>query len=266
MIAIRSFLFQISFFAWTALLAVLYLPLLLMSRRTMQAGTRFWLRGLLFLATVICGIRYRIVGRERLPVGAAVIAAKHQSAWETMIFHQLMDDPVFAIKRELFAVPLIGWYMRKAGCIRIDRSSPVRAMRTMIEGANQALAEGSQVVIFPEGTRVAPGKRQPYHAGVSGLYGRDKAPVIPVALNSGVFWGRRAFRKYPGEITVEILPPMPSGLDRAGFLHQLQQKIESASDRLCAEADQQLPPQWRLAKRSRDVARHPLGTESPGPP
>lgn len=263
MIAIRSFLFQISFFAWTALLAVLYLPLLLMSRRTMQAGTRFWLRGLLFLATVICGIRYRIVGRERLPAGPAVIASKHQSAWETMIFHQLLDDPVFAIKRELFAIPLVGWYMRKAGCIRIDRSSPVRAMRTMIEGATRALADGAQVVVFPEGTRVAPGNKRPYHAGISGLYGSGKVPVIPVALNSGVFWGRRAFRKYPGEITVEILPPVPEGLDREGFLHELKQSIESASERLCAEADQQLPPRWRLAERSRATTRA-LGAESPG--
>ena len=255
MIGLRSFLFQISFYVWTAFLAVLYLPLLLMSRRTMQAGTRFWLRGLLFLATTICGIRYRIIGREWLPVGPAVIAAKHQSAWDPMIFHQLLDDPVFAVKRELFAVPLIGWYMDKAGCIRIDRSSPVRAMRTMIDGAKEALADGRQIIIFPEGTRVPPGQRQPYHAGVSGLYGRGNAPVIPVALNSGVFWGRRAFRKYPGEITVEILPPVPSGLDRASFLHELNQRMESASERLCAEADQQLPPHWRLAERGRGTTR-----------
>jgi 1-acyl-sn-glycerol-3-phosphate acyltransferase len=265
MIAMRSFLFQIAFYGWTMILAVLYLPLLVMPRRTMQAGTRFWLRGLLFLAAMICGIRYRIAGRERLPVGPAVIAAKHQSAWDTLIFHQLLDDPVFAVKRELFAIPLLGWYMRKAGCIRIDRSSPVRAMRTMITGASAALADGRQVIVFPEGTRAAPGTRQPYHAGITGLYGRGGAPVIPVALNSGVFWGRRAFRKYPGVITLEVLPPVPAGLDREGFLHELKQSIETASERLCAEADQQLPPRWRLAERSRGAGRR-LGTEAPGPP
>jgi 1-acyl-sn-glycerol-3-phosphate acyltransferase len=265
MIAVRSFLFHIAFYGWTAFLAVLYLPLLVMSRQTMQAGTRFWLRGLLFLAAMICGIRYQVIGRERLPAGAAVIAAKHQSAWDTMIFHQLLDDPVFAVKRELFAIPLLGWYMRKAGCMRIDRSSPVRAMRTMIMGATQALADGRQVIVFPEGTRVAPGTRQPYHAGISGLYARGEAPVIPVALNSGMFWGRRAFRKYPGVITVEILPPVPAGLDREDFLHELKHSIETASDRLCAEADQQLPPQWRLAERGRGADRG-LGAQPPGPP
>jgi 1-acyl-sn-glycerol-3-phosphate acyltransferase len=254
MIALRSFAFQIAFYVWTSVLAVLYLPLLVMSRRVMQAGTRFWLRGLLILARMICGIRYRVEGSQWLPTGAAVIAAKHQSAWDTMIFHQLLDDPVFAVKRELFAIPLLGWYMRKAGCIPIDRSSPVRAMRTMIAGATEALADGRQVIVFPEGTRVAPGTRQPYHAGIKGLYGYGEAPVIPVALNSGVFWGRRSFLKYPGGITVEILPPMPVGLDRDSFLIALKERIESASERLCAEADRQLPPQWRLANRSRGVS------------
>jgi 1-acyl-sn-glycerol-3-phosphate acyltransferase len=256
-IVLRSLTFQIAFYVWTVVLVIAYVPLLAMSRRMMQAGTRFWLRGLLVLATMICGIRYRVEGSQWLPAGAAVIAAKHQSAWDTMIFHQLLDDPVFAVKRELFAIPLVGWYMRKAGCIRIDRSSPVRAMRTMIAGATQALAEGRQVVVFPEGTRVAPGARQPYHAGIKGLYGHGEVPVIPVALNSGVFWGRRSFLKYPGMITVQILPPMPAGLDRDSFLHALKERIETASERLCAEADQQLPPQWRLAKRGRDAPRKP---------
>ena len=253
MIALRSFAFQIAFYVWTGVIVVLYLPLLVMSRRIMQAGTRFWLRGLLVLAAMICGIRYRVEGGQWLPAGAAVIAAKHQSAWDTLIFHQLLDDPVFAVKRELFAIPLLGWYMRKAGCIRIDRSSPVRAMRTMIAGATEALADGRQVVVFPEGTRVAPGTRQPYHAGIKGLYGHGEAPVIPVALNSGVFWGRRSFRKYPGVITVEILPPMPTDLDRDSFINELKERIETASERLCAEADRQLPPQWRLAKRRQDA-------------
>jgi 1-acyl-sn-glycerol-3-phosphate acyltransferase len=265
MIALRSILFQIAFYGWTFVILVLYLPLLAMPRRIMQAGTRFWLRGLLFLAAMICGIRYRIVGRERLPAGPAVIAAKHQSAWDTMIFHQLLDDPVFAVKRELFVIPLLGWYMHKAGCIRIDRSAPVRAIRTLITGATRALADGSQVIVFPEGTRVAPGTHQPYHAGISGLYGRYEVPVIPVALNSGVFWGRRAFRKYPGVITLEILPPVPAGLDREGFIRELKQSIETASERLCAEANQQLPPKWRLAERNPD-ADCGMGTESPGPP
>ncbi len=263
MIGLRSLLFHIAFYVWTAVLAVAYLPLLATSRRTMQSGARFWLRGVLFLAAMICGIRCRVSGREHLPAGAVVIAAKHQSAWDTMIFHQLLDDPVFAVKRELFAVPLIGWYMRKAGCISIDRSSPVRAMRTMIAGASQALSEGRQVIVFPEGTRVSPGFQQPYHAGVTGLYNRGGAPVIPVALNSGVFWGRRAFHKYPGVITIEILPPMPVNLDRDRFLHELRENIETASDRLCAEADRQLPPQWRLARRRGKTSRL-MGTNSAG--
>lgn len=247
MIGLRTALFHLAFYLSTIVLAVLYLPLLLAPRRVVQRAAAWWLRGSLFLVRVICGVRFRIIGRDLIPHGAAIIAAKHQSAWDTMIFHQILDDPVYAVKRELFAIPLVGWYMRKAGCIPIDRGSRVRALRTMIDGAAEAVAAGRQVVVFPEGTRVTPGTERPYHAGIAALYERCAAPVIPVALNSGVFWGRRSFRKYPGVITLEILPAMPEGHDRGAFLHELRARIEGASERLREQAEQQMRPDWRAA-------------------
>lgn len=253
MIVLRSHLFNVAFYVWTALLAVAYLPLLLAPRRTVQAGAALWCRGVLFLARVICGLSYRIVGRHNLPAGAVVIAAKHQSAWDTMIFHQLLDDPVYALKRELLYVPLVGWYMRRAGNIRVDRKSRVRALRTMIDGAGAALDRGRQVVVFPEGTRVAPGAEAPYHAGIAALYSRCKAPVVPVALNSGVFWGRRSHRKEPGVITLEVLPAVPPGLDREAFLHELRRRIEGACHRLHEDARRQ------LQNRGADAQKSPYG-------
>lgn len=244
-----SIAFAVAFHVWTSVLAVLYLPLLLLPRRTMLMGVRIWVGGALWLALVLCGIRCRIIGLERLPAGSVVIAAKHQSAWDTLIFHRLLADPVFAVKRELFSVPLFGWYLRKAGNIRIDRTSRVHALKSLVRGARHALAADRQVIVFPEGTRVAPGVSHPYQVGIAAVYGQCGAPVVPVALNSGVFWGRRHWRKRAGLITLEFLPPLPAGLDREGVLNELKNRIEAASERLRREAEAQLPAGSRLCTK-----------------
>ena len=122
---------------------------------------------------------------------------QHQSAWETLVFHLLLDDPVFILKRELLKVPLIGWYMRKSGSIPIDRAAGFRSIKAMLPEVERALANGSQVIVFPEGTRTPPGQRRPYHPGIAAIYARTEAPIVPVALNSGMFWGRRRFSRIP---------------------------------------------------------------------
>lgn len=236
MTALRAAVFYLGAFAWTAALAVLYLPLLALPRRWLQAGTRLWLRGLLALTAAICGLGYRVTGRQHLPAGAAIVAAKHQSAWDTFVFHQLLGDPVFVLKRELFRIPLVGWYMRRAGNIGIDRGERLAALKQVIADAGRALADNRQVIVFPEGTRVAADEERPYRAGVAALYERCRVPVVPVALNSGLYWGRRQFRKRRGRITVAILPPIAPGLDRRAFLATLRERIEAASRRLAQEA------------------------------
>jgi 1-acyl-sn-glycerol-3-phosphate acyltransferase len=126
--------------------------------------------------------------------------------------------------------------MKKSGAIGIDRSAGFRAVKMMMPEVDRVLAEGSQVLVFPEGTRTPVGDQRPYHPGIAGIYAHTDAPVVPVALNSGVFWGRRSFLKYPGVITIEFLPPMPPGLNRKTFLTELQTRIETATERLCATA------------------------------
>lgn len=237
MTTFRSAAFAVLALLFTALMAVVLLPGLALPRKRFQRLAGWWCRGLLALLRWCCGLRWRLLGAENLPPGPAIIAAKHQSAWDTLIFHVILGDPVYVLKRELVQVPLFGWYLRKAGNIAIDRSAGLRAIRTMLPAVDRALAEGSQIIVFPEGTRTAPGEHAPYQPGIAALYGRANAGVVPVALNSGLFWGRRGFRKRPGVITIGFLPAMPKGLSRTAFLAELEERIERATAGLSAAAD-----------------------------
>ncbi|MCP5365031.1 MAG: 1-acyl-sn-glycerol-3-phosphate acyltransferase [Hyphomicrobiales bacterium] len=237
MIAARSHLFTLSAVLWTAVMCALFLPLLVFPRRAMQVAAKLWAGGILVLARVVCGLGSSVRGRDNLPSGPVVIASKHQSMWETLIFHLLCIDPVYVLKKELLSLPFVGWYLRKAGNVAIDRSAGFRALKAMLPAVESRLKEGAQIIVFPEGTRGAPGSRLPYHPGIAAIYTRAGVPIVPVALNSGLFWGRGRILRCPGVITIEFLPPLPSGLDRSDFLRELQTQIEQATDRLIKEAD-----------------------------
>jgi len=241
MIWLRSGMYHALFIAWTLILAILYLPLLAAPAVAVQRAARLWVIGAHVLQRTILGLSWELRGQENLPMGAAIFAAKHQSAWETLVFHRLLPDPVFVLKRELLRLPFIGWYLRASGQIAIDRAAGLKALAAMAKAAKAALAQGRQVVVFPEGHRQPPGVTGTYLPGVAMLYGEGTAPVIPVALNSGLFWGRNAFIRRPGRITMEILTPMPPGLDRRAFMDQLRERIESATRALEAEARQRFP-------------------------
>jgi len=242
-ILIRSLAYHALFGLWTLLLGILFLPLLAAPRLVVQKAAGFWAKGALVLQRRVLGLGYEVRGREHLPTkngrgGAAVIVAKHQSAWETLIFHALLPDAIFVLKKSLLWLPLIGWYLIKTGQVAIDRGAGMKALGAMARGARAALARGSQVVIFPEGHRQPPGVTGTYHPGAAMLYGESGGaiPVIPVALNSGLFWPRNAFLRRPGTIVLQILPPLPAGLDRRAMLDELRQRIESATRALEAEA------------------------------
>jgi 1-acyl-sn-glycerol-3-phosphate acyltransferase len=202
----------------------------------MMRGVRFWMSGIQALLRGLVGLDYEVRGREHLPPGPAIIAAKHQSAWETLAFNLIVPDLVVALKRELLRLPFFGWFARKSRMIGIDRRHGASALRSLVREAEVVMARGERLLIFPEGTRVAPGKRVRYQPGTAALYGRLDRPVVPVALNSGLFWSRRGFLKRPGLIVVEFLPPIPPGLDRRAFEALLAERLETATDRLIAEA------------------------------
>jgi 1-acyl-sn-glycerol-3-phosphate acyltransferase len=189
----------------------------------------------------IVGLDLQARGLEHRPPGAAVIACKHQSAWDTFVFYLLLDDPNYVMKTELMRIPFWGWYARKCGAIAVDRSGGAGALKRLVREAEDRLAKGRQVIMFPEGTRTAPGARRPYQPGIAAIYKATEAPVVPVAVNSGLFWGRRSFRKLPGVVTLEFLPAMPKGLARDAFMSELANRIETASDALVAEAKARFP-------------------------
>jgi len=208
---------------------------LVVPRRWTQWIVRVWTRGVWWGLRHIVGLDYEVRGREHVPPGPVLLASKHQSTWDTAVFYLLFDDPCYVIKKELFSIPIWGWYARKAGMIGVDRKGRTRALKKMVADCVAALAEGRALVIFPEGTRTAPGERRSYQPGIAAVYAQANTPVVPVAVNSGVFWGRRSFIKSPGVAVLEFLPPIPPGLSRDAFMSSLETSIESASARLAEE-------------------------------
>jgi 1-acyl-sn-glycerol-3-phosphate acyltransferase len=233
---LRALLFNVAFFAVTALLGVAGLPLLLAPRAWVMRFGRFWARCALALLKAIVGLDGEIRGREHLPAGPAIIAMKHQSAWDTLILPVVLGDPAVVLKRELLLLPFYGWYALRAGSIAIDRKGGAGALRHMVAAARRAAAAGRKVVIFPEGTRTAPGRRLPYQGGVAALYQALRLPVVPAAVNSGLYWGRRSFRKRRGRIVLAFLDPIAPGLPRREMMAQLETRIEAATAALEREA------------------------------
>lgn len=236
---LRSGLFVALFNVWTLVLGILYLPLLLCPPKVVAGPAKFWVRGAFTLLRLVCGLSYRVVGE--VPKGAALVAAKHQSTLETFAFRLILDDPAVILKKELLSIPIFGWYLGKTGVIAIDRSAGMKALKEMVKGAEAAAAAGRQVLIFPEGHRQEVGAEPDYHTGIAMIYAGLGLPCVPVALNSGLFWGRGSLAKRPGEVTIQFLPAIPSGLERKAFMARLQEAIEPASAQLAAEARTRWP-------------------------
>jgi 1-acyl-sn-glycerol-3-phosphate acyltransferase len=228
MIMLRSWIYTILFLAWCLIAAISQIPLLVTQRGALW-GIRNWSRGVMFLARTITGITFRSEGRENIPKGPCIIAAQHQSSFETYVLFLEVDQPVFVLKRELIFIPFIGWFIMRAGLVPIDRSAGASAMRRMLRAAEKAVEHGKQLLIFPEGTRVTPGEQLPYKPGVVGLYNHCNVPLVPMTLNSGYYWGKTRVRKDPGEIVFRYLPPIAPGLGKQELLATLRERIETAA-------------------------------------
>ena len=234
MIRLRSGLFALALVVVTppyALLALLTFPLPRLARYRVISG---WSRLIVWLARVLCGIRWRVEGGERLPARPAVILAKHQSAWETMAFQQIFPPQAYLLKRELLWLPFFGWGLALMSPISIDRARGTAALRQLVRRGKERLAQGFWVVVFPEGTRVAPGEHRKYQLGGALLAEHSGAPVVPVAHNAGLLWPRNAFVKRPGIVTVRIGPVIDStGRDAASINALAEQWIEEQQETLC---------------------------------
>ena len=231
---LRSVIFNGLFYVWTGILSVLALPLTALPSRYLLDMIHFWTRSVIALLRLVVGLRYQVRGLEHLPAGPVIVACKHQSAWETLALWCLLRYPSYVLKRELTLIPVWGWMIPKARMIPVDRSGGPSALRRMVADGERIVSLGRPIVIFPEGTRVPTGQTGKFHPGVAALYTGLNIPVLPVALNSGLFWPRRQPQR-PGLITVQFLPLIPPDLPRRDFMAKLHQAIEEATLRLEAE-------------------------------
>lgn len=207
---------------------------LLLPRRYVVKVAQFWFHSVAWIEKYVGGLSYRLVNAHYVPKGPCLIASKHQSSWETFKLHVLFGDPAIILKWELQLIPFWGWFMYRSGMIAINRNGRTKALSSMIKRAKQVLADGRKIVIFPQGTRIPPGEKAPYKSGIAALYGALDVPIVPMAHNAGCFTTRGGWIKRGGTVTIEFLPPIPTGLKRDEMMQRLETELEEAADRLSA--------------------------------
>ena len=235
MILARSLAFVALFYLWSAVAAIAILPLFLAPRRWTLGAMAVWANGVIGMLRVVCGVQVEVRGRQYLPAGAALIAAKHQCMFDAMGPLAVFGDVAYVMKKELLKIPFYGWYSWKAGMIVVDRQGRAKALRKLVADARASLAQGRQVVIFPEGTRVAPGATGDYKPGIAALYRDLGQACVPMATNSGMHWPAHGLLRRPGVIVYEFLEPIPPGLHRKEFMRVLQDRLEASSNALLGE-------------------------------
>lgn len=232
---LRAALYAAWVYGLTFLLMALYLPLILVPRAGIREALKFWAHVMVWGMRFIGGVRLEVRGRENLPKGAYMIAAKHQSMFDVVPPYLFAWDMLFVMKKELAKIPLFGWLSQKAKMIKVDREAHARALLALIADAKRLMAEPRQLLIFPEGTRHPPGAPADYKPGVAALYRELGLPCVPLATNSGVYMDPGGLVKKRGTVVVQILAPIPPGLKRAEFMSVLQERLESGSAALLSE-------------------------------
>jgi 1-acyl-sn-glycerol-3-phosphate acyltransferase len=232
---LRSIIFDTAVVILTVVVA-LSMPFLWLfnaSSATVRAVSQVWAGGIMFLMKYIVGLDYREIGRDNIPQGPCIIACNHQSLWETAALCVIFPDASIVAKKELRKLPLVGWFLERYPMILVDRSAGRQALRQMNDEARRAIGEGRKVLIFPQGTRQAVDEPMIFQpAGVAALYTNLGVPVLPVAHNSGLFWGKKTLMIHSGIITLSYLPPIPPGLDRKAFQAQLERVIAAEAEQL----------------------------------
>lgn len=229
----------------TALACILFIPALLTNRKVILWITRLWLGIVYFLEKYVAGLDYEVRGKEHLPQNQSyIVAAKHQSAYETLKLHALFGDPTIVLKQELLGIPLFGKFLRMLDVIPIDRKNKDQAVKSILEGSLRMKDQKRPIVIFPQGTRVkvnVSAKQKPYKGGIVKMYQNTDMPVVPLALNSGLFWSRNSFFKKPGKVIFEFLAPIEPGLPDKKVMQALEDRIEDKTNALMGEAAQTYP-------------------------
>lgn len=225
-----SLIFNIFYVLWTVLVGVLFCPAIFLPQRIIILIVgQIWARGLYFFLRFSCRLKLDLKGKENIPNGPAIFASKHQSALETFMFHLLIKKPVFVLKKELLRIPIFGFYLKRMGMIAIDREGGIKSLKLLLRQVEEKIKLGYSVIIFPEGTRTAPGEVVEYNSGISAIYNLKAAPIVPIALNTGKFWPRNSFIKKSGKFMIKFLPKLPDDLDKKEFMQILKERIERES-------------------------------------
>ncbi|PZN54463.1 MAG: 1-acyl-sn-glycerol-3-phosphate acyltransferase [Proteobacteria bacterium] len=244
MLYLRSLAFNLAFYASMVVQMFFWAPFYFLApRHSAWFVPKFWSRTSLWLYRVLAGTRSDISGLENLPEGSFILAPKHQSFWDAIAFFPFLDDPLYILKRELTWIPFFGWYILKMRMIPVDRGNRAKALRSVVAATKAELARNPrQLIIYPEGTRRAPGDVPAYKYGIVELYSQLHLPVVPVAHVAGLYWPRRKFLRYPGTIRARFLPPIPPGLGKQEFMARLIAETEAGCDELLVDAAGQPNP------------------------
>lgn len=242
MLIVRSALFNMAFYLNLIVRMIIFTPpYFLMRRKAAWVIPKNWVRSSNWLMEHIAGTTHSVEGLENIPEGGYIIAPKHQSFWDAIGLLPYLDDPFYILKRELTWIPLFGWYVNKMRMVPINRGSREKVMPAVLEQTKQRMADGRQLIIYPEGTRRPVGAEPAYRYGIARIYAELDVPVMPVAAVAGLFWPRRKFLRYPGNIKVRFLPPIPPGLPPEEFMQRLIDVTETAVDELLVEAVEDNP-------------------------
>ena len=237
----KSLLFYIILFLFSFLIpTIFFIPsIIFKSNKIADYGAKIWAQIIMFSLKNICGINYQIINKHNIPNYPCIFACKHQSMWETIIMHLIIKQPVYAYKTELLKIPFYGWFLNAMSGIKVQRKGGASALKHVLQQAKKYLSKNQSIVIFPQGTRVEVfGKilQYPYQPGIIALYQNCQVPVVPIALNSGIFWPKKLFSHKSGTILIEFLPPINIGLNKQQFIQTLTQQLEEKSQQLAINA------------------------------
>ncbi|AWC22269.1 1-acyl-sn-glycerol-3-phosphate acyltransferase [Aminobacter sp. P9b] len=257
MLQIRSLAFNFVFYVSLVVQMILWTPYYFLSpRHRAWFVPKFWARTSLWLQEKIAGTKSEISGMENLPEGSFILAPKHQSFWDAIAFFPYLRDPLYILKRELMWIPFFGWYIAKMKMIPVNRGKRSAALKAVVVATRKEMQHDRQLIIYPEGTRRAPGDEPAYKWGIAELYAALNMPVVPVAHVAGLYWPRRKFLRFPGTIKARFLPPIPAGLSREEFMSRLVAETEAACDQFLIEAarsDNPPPMPPTAVKRLREL-------------
>lgn len=229
---VKGTIFTILICLWGAIIPLLYsFTFITRNRKMADHGAKVWSSVSLWMLKKLCNIDHKVIGLEKMPQEPCIIACKHQSMWETIVMHLVMNRPVYTFKKELLIIPFYGWYLKVMSGITIDRKGGASALKSLIKQSKDYLAKGQNIVIFPQGTRTPFGASvtdYPYQAGIAALYLACNVKIVPMTLDAGKFWSKKGMSKTPGTITLKVLDPIAPGLSKKEFMSKLEESIESA--------------------------------------